>query len=540
MATNVPPPVFGPNGFIIPSDAAILAGVLADVNAAFGGGLNLSLSTPQGQLATSMAAIISEVYQGFLFLTTQFDPAYAVGRNQDALARVYDLERNPAEATVVQATCTGAFNVPIPAGALAKASDGNIYTCTGTVTIPIGGSVTASFACNVDGPIACPAGSLTTIYQAISGWDSINNPSDGVIGQDVESRYQLEARRQATLGANARGINQAVLGAVLEVPGVLDAYVVDNPSASPATIGGVSISAHALYVAVVGGAAQAVAFAIWSKKSTGAPYFAGNTSATVQDTSAEYQPPFPSYVVTWETPPALQVLFAVNIVSSSGVPANAATLIQNAIISAFAGGDGGPRASIGALILASRYMAPVEALGAWAQVRTLLVGSANTALATFTAHILGTALTVISGSVTGTIAIGQTLVDQTGKLIEGTTILSGASLSWVVSNSQNVGASFTGTGSGTNLTASAVTGSILVGQTINGTGVPANTTIVSQTSGTLGGAGIYVTNNATTSSGAALTANEVMQGVVAASASVQANINQSPTINAAEIVVTVS
>lgn len=69
----------------------------------------------------------------------------------------------------------------------------------------------------------------------------------------------------------------------------------------------------------------------------------------------------------------------------------------------------------------------------------------------------------------------------------------------------SIGAVATGTGAGTNLTTSAVTGLISVGDSVSGTGVPANTTILSQTSGTPGGAGVYVTNNATTSSGASLT-----------------------------------
>lgn len=63
---------------------------------------------------------------------------------------------------------------------------------------------------------------------------------------------------------------------------------------------------------------------------------------------------------------------------------------------------------------------------------------------------------------------------------------------------------FTGTGSGTNLTVSAVTGTILLGSTFAGVGVPNGTTFVSQTSGTTGGAGVYVTSQATTSSGASL------------------------------------
>lgn len=72
-------------------------------------------------------------------------------------------------------------------------------------------------------------------------------------------------------------------------------------------------------------------------------------------------------------------------------------------------------------------------------------------------------------------------------------------------NTALMGSTFTATGSGTNLTTSAVTGYIAIGDTISGTGVPAGTTIVSQTSGTANGAGVYVTSQATTSSGATVT-----------------------------------
>jgi len=68
-------------------------------------------------------------------------------------------------------------------------------------------------------------------------------------------------------------------------------------------------------------------------------------------------------------------------------------------------------------------------------------------------------------------------------------------------------ASFTGTGSGSNLTASAVTGLILPGEVVTGSGVPTGTLVLSQASGTPGGAGVYVTSAPTTSNSASLTAN---------------------------------
>ena len=71
----------------------------------------------------------------------------------------------------------------------------------------------------------------------------------------------------------------------------------------------------------------------------------------------------------------------------------------------------------------------------------------------------------------------------------------------------SIGATFTGSQSGTNLTTTAVTGLISVGDLIAGTGVAVGTTIVSQTSGTPGGAGVYVTSASGTASSASCTAS---------------------------------
>lgn len=90
--------------------------------------------------------------------------------------------------------------------------------------------------------------------------------------------------------------------------------------------------------------------------------------------------------------------------------------------------------------------------------------------------------------------------------------LSAAQLAASVGLASCVRASFTGTGSGTNLTTTSVTGVIKVGDTVTGTGVPAGTTIVSQASGTSGGAGVYVTSAATTSSSASLTSGGIPTG----------------------------
>ena len=281
MATNVPPLVFSPTGIILPSPAAVLAGVQQDINAAFGSNLNFSnSSTPQSQLAASIAAIVSNTYAEFLFLSQMFDPAFNFGRYQDAIARLYDLTRDGAEPTVVVCNVSGA-GVTIPVGALAIDTSSNLYAATVAVTIPAGGgTLSQTFAAAVPGPTVCPAGTLNQTYQAIPGWDTITNPADGVVGSNTETRAQLEARRQATLQANARSVLAAVRGAILEVAGVLDAYTAQNSTGGPVSIGGVTMPAHSFYAAAVGGLALDVATAIFDKLAPG-PTMVGNTTVSV-------------------------------------------------------------------------------------------------------------------------------------------------------------------------------------------------------------------------------------------------------------------
>jgi uncharacterized phage protein gp47/JayE len=384
--SSVPRPTFGPNGFIAPAESDIVAGVFADINQAFGGGLNDAPETPQGQLSASIGAVIGFCNDTFVNLTNQFDPAYATGRMQDALGRIYFLDRNPAEPTVVVATCTGAAGTAIPLGALAKAADGNSYASTEAATIPLGGSIDIPFACLTAGPVACPTGALTTIYRAIPGWDTITNASDGVLGRLVETAAEFEARRAASVALNAVGVLGAIRANVLNVPNVLDAYATENNTGSPVTTGGVTIAARSLYVCATGGTNADIAEAIFRKKPPGCGY-TGTTTVTITDDNSGYALPYPTYDVKFTAATPTPIKFAVVIANSAAVPADAPALIKAAIISAFSGADGGPRARIGATIFASRFYAPIAALGSWAQIVSLKLGTSTPTLDDVTVQI---------------------------------------------------------------------------------------------------------------------------------------------------------
>lgn len=540
-STFVPPPVFSATGFVAPAESAILAGVQADINAAFGGKLNPALNAPQGQIASSETAIIGNANDTFVAMANGVDPAFATGRMQDAIGRIYFLKRLPDQSTVTQVACTGLVNTPIPTDSLLMAADGNLYYCVSGGTIPAAGTITLEFACQTTGAIACAAQTFT-IYGTIPGWDTAISAADGTLGNAVESRSAFETRRQQSVMSNSSGFTTSILGSVLgnnsvtgapNVPGLLDALVVDNANSYPVGVGpacsiigsisgttltvtliksgsvavgqpvtgsdglGVSVAAgttissgsgatwtvnnsqtvvnttmnlggvilapNSIYVAALGGTDADVAAAVWLKKPPGCA-LNGNTSVTVYDADVQYAPPGVPYVVTFERPPPLPFLVSVVIANSPFIPSNATTLIQTAIIAAFAGTDGGPRARIGSAVLASRFYAGLIALGSWAEIVSLLLGSINAPAATMTASI---------------------------------------------------GASFTGTSSGTTLTTTGTTGLISVGDAVAGPGVTSGTSIVSQTSGTPGGNGVYVTSQITTASGVPLTTTSAVLDVTA-------------------------
>lgn len=384
--TAVPSIEFTDTGLVLPQETDVLAGVQSDINGAFGGKLTAALNTPQGQLASSTAAIIGNTNDTFAEFVNQVDPDTNDGFMQDAIARIYFLNRSPGAPTVVTCTCVGALGTVIAIGAQAADENGNRYICTDGGTIPVGGTISLTFENIVNGPIPCPANNLNIIYQAIPGWDTINNPAPGIAGQNVETAAAFRVRRQQSVALNAHGSLPSIYSAVFDLPNVIDVFAYENDSDSIITVGATAVSLvpHSLYVAVVGGDDDAVANAIWTKKDVGCDYN-GNTSVVVTDPSG-YSPPLPTYTVKFERPTALPIKFAVQIATSTSLPANIVALTQAAIIAAFNGVDGSTRVRIGSLLLASKFYPGVIAIGPEVSVISILLGSST---ATLTSQLIG-------------------------------------------------------------------------------------------------------------------------------------------------------
>ena len=423
MSTSVPQIQFTDAGLIVPQEPAILAGTQADMDSAFGGGLNPALNTPQGQLASSQAAIVADKDTQIAYTVQQFDPQYAEGRFQDALARIYFLTRKPAVSTAVTCILTGTVGTNISAGALAKDTSGNTYVLLGNVTIPSGGSVASSWQNVVSGPIPCPANTLTQVYQS-AGFDTINNPADGTLGNVVESRADFNFRVFNSVAQNSNGTCPAIYGKVFQVANVLDCFIIDNPtgitdSGNPLETGianptNYPMAPHSLLAVVVGGDDANIAAAIWNKKDVGCNYaplpagggpVPGNGSVstqTVTDTSG-YNFPQPSYKVSFLRPGAVPVFFNVQIANTPNLPSDIATLVQNAIIAQFNGENGNARARIGSTILAAQYYAPVANISPNVTLLSIQIGASGPGSSTEVPVGIDQTPTINAGDITVTL-----------------------------------------------------------------------------------------------------------------------------------------
>ncbi|HHK5645494.1 TPA: hypothetical protein ACQVLP_005501, partial [Serratia marcescens] len=218
------------------------------------------------------------------------------------------------------------------------------------------------FQNQTSGAIACPIGALNTIYRAVTGWSSVSNLAAGVLGNEVEGRANFEYRRKQSVAKNARNTLASVYAAVLAVDGVSDAYITDNKTSSNVNKGvtNYSVLAHSIYVAVYGGSESGVGNAILNSAPP-AVNMNGTTTFVVQD-DENYVYPYPEYTIKWVTPAAVSVHFKVEIESNDSLPSNITSLVQQAIINAFSGEDGGTRARIGSKIFSGRYYSGVQSI----------------------------------------------------------------------------------------------------------------------------------------------------------------------------------
>lgn len=324
--------------------------------------LNVQPEEPIGVLNGIMAQAIAELWQLAAALYNGMDPDQATQDQLTALALITGTSRLGATQTqVIGCTVNIAASFVTAAPGTVFASVVNnpsaIFMNKETITYPGGGgnqNVTVDFEAVLPGPTQCLAGTLTTMAQPLTGWNSITNPTDGVIGTNGESDADLRARREQELSNTGATTADAIKADVLkqlvsptttsDTTGCTvlynDSDVVDANGLPPH-----SIEVIALQPGNTSDDDQALADLILKSKAAGIQTYSGNsTSKVVIDGQGN------SETVFYTRPTATTIYVAITVVTDPKITVNAAQ-IQAALVNYAAGIPG---------VIAGKYQPGVE------------------------------------------------------------------------------------------------------------------------------------------------------------------------------------
>lgn len=347
----IPAIQFTEEGLIVPTREEITAGLWDVMRTAFGSDLNADSRTPQGQLVTSLTAIIQDRDNASVELGNNFDPRYAIGQFQEALAAVYFLTRKTATRSIAQLEFIGIAGTLIPQGFIMIDDAGIEWACVNTTPLS---AAMVEFACVTPGPVQAAPRTIRTFKQTIDGIDRAENPDAAAAGSFEESRANFETRRYNSVAANSKNMNSSVRGSVDNLPGVIDVYVDDNFTDNTVTKGSTNypMIRNSLLVSVVGGDDQAIAEQIVIKGGTGCS-FVGNTTVIWKDTSVGSSQP-PEYTVKFLRPNHVTVLMRLRVVDPSSISFLSLEAAKTSILNEFQ--SGANRARIGGLAVGANFM----------------------------------------------------------------------------------------------------------------------------------------------------------------------------------------
>ncbi len=341
--------------------------------------LDVDPTTPAGQLIDAEVAEVEAKNADVLYLSNQFNPHVASGRWQDALAAVYFLVRKVGEPTVVVCQLTGLNGTVIPYGALVKTNEGITLMCNRAVIIE-GGVAKTTFRATITGPILVPSHSVQSITTTIPGWDTIDNVDAGVVGRDIEPRAEFEARRYASVAANAHGSVSALYGTLNDISGengVLDVQVLENVGPYPVIKFGVEVPGRGITICIFGGSDEEIAKIIYEKKDAGCDT-GGNTDIVY--TAADYRNAVYEYKIL--RPETINFWVRIKLGSMSTVTPSIVEQIKNAIYTDFLGENihtAMPRVGLAQTVYASRFYHAVTALEGVKNLLEVSIALADTA-----------------------------------------------------------------------------------------------------------------------------------------------------------------
>jgi len=203
-----------PTGFVKPTFEALLEERNADQRANISPGLKLDEESPQGQMNRISVRQLKDAWDALEKCYNAFDPDKTVDFLLTALCKLTGTAREGATKSKVTATVNLDTGTELIAGTHLASVVGKPtvrFTPVANYTATADGNVPLVFESEIAGPIAADAGTLTVIATALTGWNSVTNAGDALLGKLADTDQILRIKREAQLAAAGSNTARAIV-----------------------------------------------------------------------------------------------------------------------------------------------------------------------------------------------------------------------------------------------------------------------------------------------------------------------------------------
>jgi len=282
--TTFPLPTLAPTvtatGITAPSYADLVSSVNASFQSIFGSDIYIAPDSQDCQQIAIFMSAQNDTNNTLIVIYYSFSPAKAQGVALSSNVKLNGLQRQVATNSQADATIIAAAGTQIINGLIGDDQSLNTrWTLPALVTVPISGTIDVTVTCTAPGATIAAPGTLTQILTPTRGWQSVTNAASATPGNPIETDADLRRRQALSTSQPSETPFDAILGAVLNLPGVSRADGYDNATGSTDSNG---VPAHSIVLIVEGGDLTQIAQTILNKKAPGVPTY-GSTSETVTD-----------------------------------------------------------------------------------------------------------------------------------------------------------------------------------------------------------------------------------------------------------------
>lgn len=338
------PNILDATGLTVKTYAELTTYYTVGYQSIYGADINLDSDSPDGQFLGITRQANLDNLDLLVQIYNSFDPDLAVGVVLDQRVAINGIQRQGGTSTITNVTLVVDRALSLvgldalvlnPLAVIYTVADnaGNLYQLIASQSPSGAGTYVYAFQASTPGAILTIPNTITNAVTVILGVASVNNPTVATsTGINEETDAALKIRRQRSTALSSQGYLSGLLAALLNITGMVNAFVYENNTDST---DGDGVPSHSIWVITNGGASADIANAIYSKRNAGCG-MKGSVTYTI------IQLDMTSFVVRWDivVPETLYIQF--NAHSMNGIDVIDATYIKNNLVTLLVPGVNDP------------------------------------------------------------------------------------------------------------------------------------------------------------------------------------------------------